>query len=480
MACTKCAHALARFPIHSGTSLIGNSSLAKVLIKLSSSPSTMTLSLAPNGYDPEHSGVRFILGGKQREISLLELGWRVDLYLERKSRENVILNGLSRAETVKASHLLMEFWPNIMDGGFNVGNIKVASIRNPKVICNILYWLAKYLKGVREKNLICRGVFMTRIARSFGLLTNEMIDALSVEPLSHIFKKKSIIAIGVVMELHNGACFWLATLEVEEDDEAAEGEAGNERTGGSADMYRNMSQGDCQGNKKSALTGRVTTSSASSNTYPPVTTWIPTSRSYHSPDVKPVTLPMATMDTCLQAMSTVSAPLMMAHLFRKERVKPRRVRAMAMTIQYGVIGMTLAAQSEAFMLERAEVYYECREPFKSLKCLWFRSKSIAATWLEKVVTPLIEPAIKSFTAASAVLKPKSLKVDRHTLGWHLEKIHVTWAHLEKKRIRLRLYTKSFEETVHTERGDGVAITKRRRQDFHIDDVMNLASTSERS
>ncbi|GKC99014.1 hypothetical protein Tco_1169289, partial [Tanacetum coccineum] len=35
-------------------------------------------------------------------------------------------------------------------------------------------------------------------------------------------------------------------------------------------------------------------------------------------------------------------------LRRKERVKPRRVRAVAMTIQYGVRGMILAAQSEAF------------------------------------------------------------------------------------------------------------------------------------
>ncbi|GJW12997.1 putative ribonuclease H-like domain-containing protein [Tanacetum coccineum] len=43
-------------------------------------------------------------------------------------------------------------------------------------------------------------------------------------------------------------------------------------------------------------------------------------------------------------------------LSRKERVKPRRVRAMAMTIQYGVRGMILTAQSEAFKQEnvRAE------------------------------------------------------------------------------------------------------------------------------
>ncbi|GJY20217.1 hypothetical protein Tco_0392783 [Tanacetum coccineum] len=31
------------------------------------------------------------------------------------------------------------------------------------------------------------------------------------------------------------------------------------------------------------------------------------------------------------------------------------------------------------------------------------------------------------------------------LGWHLEEIHVTWAHLEKKRTSLWLYTKYLEE-----------------------------------
>ncbi|GJX89947.1 hypothetical protein Tco_0343273 [Tanacetum coccineum] len=38
-------------------------------------------------------------------------------------------------------------------------------------------------------------------------------------------------------------------------------------------------------------------------------------------------------------------------LSRKEQVKPRRVRAMAMTIQYGVRGMILTSQSEAFKQE---------------------------------------------------------------------------------------------------------------------------------
>ncbi|GJW83075.1 putative reverse transcriptase domain-containing protein [Tanacetum coccineum] len=42
-------------------------------------------------------------------------------------------------------------------------------------------------------------------------------------------------------------------------------------------------------------------------------------------------------------------------LKRKERVKPRRVRAMAMTIRYGVRGMMLAAQSEAFKQENGMI-----------------------------------------------------------------------------------------------------------------------------
>ncbi|GJR08123.1 hypothetical protein Tco_0790775 [Tanacetum coccineum] len=50
------------------------------------------------------------------------------------------------------------------------------------------------------------------------------------------------------------------------------------------------------------------------------------------------------------------------------------------------------------------------------------------------------------------------------LGWHLEEIHVTWAQLEKKRTRLRLYTKNHEElckqrveTASPSQSDGVRI-----------------------
>ncbi|GJY47594.1 hypothetical protein Tco_0436657 [Tanacetum coccineum] len=201
-----------------GTSWTRISSPAKVLLKPSSSPLTKTLSLAPNGYDHNHVGVRFRLGGEQKEISFLELGWRIGLYSERQSRESATLSGLRK--------------------GF---------------VCNIPYWLAKYMVGIREKSLICEGMFVTWIAQSYGLLNKEMMGALSVEPSPHVFKKKSLISMRVIMELHNGGCFWPTTLEtVEEDeeddkgDEAAGGDACHEGAGGSADMYCNMSQGDWQ------------------------------------------------------------------------------------------------------------------------------------------------------------------------------------------------------------------------------------------
>ncbi|GKA56685.1 retrovirus-related pol polyprotein from transposon TNT 1-94 [Tanacetum coccineum] len=209
--------------------------------------------------------------GGQKEISLLELGWRVGLYLERQSRENATLSGLRNGDTVKESCLLMEFWPTIRDGGFNVGNTKVASIRDlgvklahhciattiarrketthrvieidlyylyciytPKVAYNIPYWLSKYLKGVRDKSLIYGGMFVTKIARLFGLLTSELRDALSIEPPPYVFKKKSLITMGVIMELQNEMYVWPAPRVVKEEEEAeeeAEGDEGHDGAG---------------------------------------------------------------------------------------------------------------------------------------------------------------------------------------------------------------------------------------------------------
>ncbi|GKD31277.1 hypothetical protein Tco_1242055 [Tanacetum coccineum] len=56
-------------------------------------------------------------------------------------------------------------------------------------------------------------------------------------------------------------------------------------------------------------------------------------------------------------------------LSRKDRLKPRRVRAMAVTIQSRVKGLTLAAQGEAFKDENviAEGFVNTNKPVISFK-----------------------------------------------------------------------------------------------------------------
>nr|GEX55290.1 hypothetical protein [Tanacetum cinerariifolium] len=133
---------------------------------------------------------------------------RVGLYTERRSKDNATLNGLSRAETVKAHHLLMEFWLTIRDGGFNVGNTRVTSIRDHRV--KLAY------RCIREKR-------------------------------NHPHRSE-----GKEFDLWRDVCYYdckPATRAMEGEEEAeeeAEGEGANEGADASAEMYQNMSQGDWQ------------------------------------------------------------------------------------------------------------------------------------------------------------------------------------------------------------------------------------------
>nr|GEW65467.1 hypothetical protein [Tanacetum cinerariifolium] len=146
------------------------------------------------------------LGDKQREMSLLEFGWRVGLYTKQQSRNRVTLSGLSREHKGKVH-------------------------QGPKGQASPPMYSNNHIKEERK------------------VLTGEMISVLSVEPLPHVFKKKSLIAMDVIMELQNGICVWPKPRVVEEEkeaDEEAEGYAGHKVVGGSIDMNRNMSQGDWQ------------------------------------------------------------------------------------------------------------------------------------------------------------------------------------------------------------------------------------------
>ncbi|GKA30393.1 hypothetical protein Tco_0716698 [Tanacetum coccineum] len=57
--------------------------------------------------------------------------------------------------------------------------------------------------------------------------------------------------------------------------------------------------------------------------------------------------------------------------------------------------------------------------------------------------------------------------------------NVTWAHLEKKRTRLRTYTKSMKKYCSQNHGDGVAGIKQSRRDLSSGGVRDLATTSGR-
>ncbi|GKE81898.1 putative reverse transcriptase domain-containing protein [Tanacetum coccineum] len=71
-------------------------------------------------------------------------------------------------------------------------------------------------------------------------------------------------------------------------------------------------------------------------------------------------------------------------LSRKERVKPRRVRAMAMTVQSGVRGMILAAQSEAFKQENilAEILHGLDQQME-------RKEDESLYFMDRIWVPLV-------------------------------------------------------------------------------------------
>ncbi|GJU80834.1 hypothetical protein Tco_1283199 [Tanacetum coccineum] len=73
-------------------------------------------------------------------------------------------------------------------------------------------------------------------------------------------------------------------------------------------------------------------------------------------------------------------------LSRKERVKPRRVRAMAMTIQYGVRGMILTAQSEAFKQDNVPWVGSERDEAHASRSpvIWVEIRKSSLTGLELV------------------------------------------------------------------------------------------------
>ncbi|GJT35407.1 hypothetical protein Tco_0925826 [Tanacetum coccineum] len=177
-------------------------------------------------YDPEHVSVSFRLGGEPRMMYLLELGWRVGLYSEEQSsiRDDEFVIGGTAVKKVRdlkvrlAHRCIATTISGRKESTHRITTIDLFflyCIYAEGVTCNIPYWLARYLKRVKDKDLTCGSMFVTWVARSFGLLTNAMVDDLRVEPRAH----------------------------VGEEDEVEE--SANEEAGGSADMYQNMTREEC-------------------------------------------------------------------------------------------------------------------------------------------------------------------------------------------------------------------------------------------
>ncbi|GJT46479.1 hypothetical protein Tco_0955194 [Tanacetum coccineum] len=91
-------------------------------------------------------------------------------------------------------------------------------------------------------------------------------------------------------------------------------------------------------------------------------------------------------------------------LRRKERVKPRRIRAMAMTIRYGVRGMMLAAQSEAFKQENGMM--------RTIVMDEAHASRSPVLWVEIGESSLIGPKLVQETTDKVVLIKEKLKAAR--------------------------------------------------------------------
>nr|GEX72478.1 hypothetical protein [Tanacetum cinerariifolium] len=121
-------------------------------------------------------GVSFMLRGETRTVLLLEFEWIVGLYDEEVASHEDTVKSLRSAVIVRKEEDWRPFWPTI----------------------------ARYLKKVRTMNVLCGGMFVTKIAISIGFLAGEMIKVLSVEPGTRVFPKKSLISMGIVMKLDGG------------------------------------------------------------------------------------------------------------------------------------------------------------------------------------------------------------------------------------------------------------------------------------
>ena len=214
---------------------------------------------------------------------MMEFGWRLGLYEQHEATQGEFMQQLQHGETARSELDCIQFWPNIGVGAYTP-TTGAAQIRDPRVRlthrcltyslterassqhrvnsmdlfylycihtpgihCNIPFWVAFTLKHCAGSGeAICGGMFVTRLARSYGVLRPEIMGYLSSQNC-RVVKSKSLGQMNVVMMLATGLWTWYAPpgQGQEDDDEEEEQEQGGYAVG-SEDYYRNMSRGDWQ------------------------------------------------------------------------------------------------------------------------------------------------------------------------------------------------------------------------------------------
>ncbi|GJV04545.1 reverse transcriptase domain-containing protein [Tanacetum coccineum] len=172
------------------------------------------------------------------------------------------------------------------------------------------------------------------------------------------------------------------------------------------------------------------------------------------------------------------------HLFKKKDAKPHLIRWILLLQEFDIEkkdkqGTENVAADHLSRIENDETSddSEVNDNFPRETLMEISTRDIP--WSQTLQTIYVELYGKD-SNTFIVIDHRLKLYHEEALRWHLEEIHMTWAHLEKKRTRLRTCTKIHQEVLFSERGDSVTRIKRCCRDLSGDAVWILATTSQRS
>ncbi|GJZ74087.1 putative reverse transcriptase, RNA-dependent DNA polymerase [Tanacetum coccineum] len=128
--------------------------------------------------------IKFRLGGRAHNLTLLEFARRLGLYhadeLEEDGFDVYFQGGLRSDEHFNAQ----EYWLSISrEENLGLSRSHTSTIRNPILRANVAWLIARWMKrkgaGTQKESQICCGQFITKIARKARVLTDVVLRSLS-------------------------------------------------------------------------------------------------------------------------------------------------------------------------------------------------------------------------------------------------------------------------------------------------------------